>query len=57
MGLRSVPMTSALGNSSAKSKAQMPVPVPVPKSRTRCGFQMMGARKRLPSSRRPNNRR
>lgn len=46
MGERSVATTEAEGNWSAKLMAQ--IPVPVPRSRTRWGFEVMGARKRAP---------
>jgi hypothetical protein len=48
MGERSVAMTEAEGNWSAKSMAHIPVPVPM--SRTRWGFEAMGARKSAPLS-------
>lgn len=46
MGDRSVAITEAEGNWSAKSIAH--IPVPVPRSRTRWGLEVMGARKREP---------
>lgn len=53
VGERSVPITSAEGNWSAKSMAQIPVPVPI--SITFCGLSPMGARKSRPSRRRVNS--